>query len=307
LSNFWKNQRVLITGGNGFIGRKVVEKLKKNGCKVTSPSSDEYDLREKSVAIELVQSIDIVIHLAAYVGGLEYNSKYPADIFYNNTAMSLNIIDAACRANVKQFVGVGSVRSYSDLAQMPLREKDIWYGAPKTTNAAYGLSKRFMLAQSHFFSEQYKLPIVHLILTNTYGPGLRLDSRITGIGAMIKKIVEAKRRDEEMVTFWGTGNATRDFLYIDDAVDSILFFAESDDSNDILNIGSGEEISMFKVANLLIDLCEYHGQIKWDAKMPEGELRSVLDHSKATSIGFVPSTSLRDGLQKTLEWYRNVK
>jgi len=307
MSNFWYDQRVLITGGNGFIGRRVVNKLKQNGCNITSPGSDEYDLREKGAAIELVQNKDIIIHLAANVGGLGYNREYPADVFYNNVAMSLNLIDAACKSNVKKFIGVGSIRSYSESAPQPFREEDIWYGPIKINNAAYGYAKRFMLAQSQFCYDQHGLPCVHLILTNTYGPEMRLDSRITGIAAMIKKFVEAKENNEEIVEIWGTGNVMRDFLYVDDAVDAVIFFAERCESYDILNIGSGEEISIRDVVNVLVKLCEYDGEVVWDSSKPEGESRSMVDISRATDLGFMPSTSFEDGVIKTLEWYRNVK
>lgn len=310
MKSFWSNKKILITGGHGFIGSNLFEHLISIGANkklIVRPSSSDFDFRVKDHIDDIVKDKDIIFHLAASVGGLGYNQKYPASIFYDNAIMSLNLMDSAAKNEVPKYVSVGSVRSYPSECKAPFEEKDIWSGPIQDNNAAYAQVKRLMIAQSEFYSQQYGMSCVNLIVSNTYGPKMRLDERITGIAAIIKKIVDARENDSKNVEIWGTGYATRDFVYIDDVVKSLVFFSQKEFCGDAFNIGSGVEISMRRIVDAIVSECKYDGKITWNSLMPEGDRRSVLNMSKTLSEGFKTITSFEEGLQKTIEWYEDVR
>ncbi len=296
--------RVLITGGHGFIGKHLIPRLQKAGVPegdICAPRSGECDFRDRKNIESMMQGKDIVFHLAANVGGLEYNDKFQADIFYDNCIMSLNTIDAAARMGVKKIVCIGSVRMYSPTVSIPFKEEDALYDIP-LHNASYAHAKRAMLSHLYFCKEQYGMDYSYLILTNTYGPGMRLDEKRTGIAEIIAKIVNAEKDGLGYVNMHGSGGATRDFLYIDDAIEGIIVSTEQKDCN-VLNVGSGTEISIKSVVQLLAEICGYAGEIRWDTSREEGDSRSVLDISESRKFGFEPLVSIREGMRRTLEWY----
>lgn len=293
--------KILVTGGNGFIGSQLVHKLLIKGYDVLATNSTEHDIRNPDVCSEIVKNTQIVVHLAASVGSLGYNSKHQYDIFYNNSIMALNLIHAAQKYNIEQFIGIGSIRSYSDSIEIPFKEQDFWKGPVQINNAAYAQAKRFMLSNLEFCFRQYKIPYSYLIFSNTYGPSMRLDDKITGIADVIRKIIISRNTNQKSIEFWGNGMATRDFLYVDDAVDSIIFCIQNR-INQVLNVGSGVEISMKSIIEKIMKICGYSPDINWDTSKPEGDLRSVLNIEKIKEIGFVPNVDIETGLINTIRW-----
>lgn len=302
-----KNKKILITGGAGFLGSFVVAKLLERGVpkeNIFLPRSKDLDLRKESDCQKAVQGVDVVIHLAAKVGGIGFNKEHPAETFYDNAAMALNLIDASYKAGVEKFVGVGSVCSYPKVVPMPFKEDDLWNGYPEETNAPYGLAKKIMLIQSQAYRQQYGFNAIHLLMINLYGPGDNFDEKSSHvIPAIIKKVNQAKKSGREFIEAWGTGMATREFLYVEDAAEGILLAAENYDKCDPINLGSGMEISIKDLTEKICKFMDFDGEIRWDSTKPDGQLRRMLDVSRAEKeLGFKAKTSFEEGLKKTIDW-----
>ena len=305
-----KNKKILLTGGVGFLGRFVFKKLLEGGVKeddIFIPRIKNYDLRKKEDCLEITKGKDIVIHLAAKVGGINFNKENPATTFYDNASMALNIIDASYKNNVKKFVGIGSVCEYPKFTPVPFQEAHLWDGYPEETNAPYGLAKKMMLVQSQAYRQQYGFNAIHLLLINMYGPGdnFNLDTSHV-IAALIKKVADAKKEGKDYIEVWGTGKATREFLYVEDAAEAIILATEKYDKPDPVNIGSGTEISIKDLVETICRLMDFKGEIRWDISKPDGQPRRRLDVSRAEKeFGFRAQTNLKIGLRATIEWYEN--
>ena len=305
-----RENNILITGGAGFLGSFVVKKLKSVGFaddKIIIPRSKTIDLREWQNCLSIVKGVDVVIHLAAKVGGIGYNMNNPGSLFYDNAIMGIQLMEAARRANVKKFVSVGTVCAYPKFTAVPFKEENLWDGYPEETNAPYGLAKKMMLVQSQAYRQQYGFNSIFLLPVNLYGPGDNFDPESSHvIPALIKKIYDAKKSKSDHIVVWGTGRATRDFIYVEDAAEAIYLAAEYYDKSDPVNIGSGMEISIMELANTIKELMEYDGDVLWDSSKPDGQPRRSLDVQRAeTSFGFHAKTNFKDGLKKTIEWYQS--
>ena len=305
---FWKNRRVTVTGGNGFLGSFVVEKLRAAGCaEIFVPRSREYDLREKSQAEKLFRDAkpDIFIHLAAVVGGIGANRSNPGKLFYDNATMGINAIEAARVAGIEKFVCAGTICSYPKFTPVPFREEELWNGYPEETNAPYGLAKKMLLVQLQAYRQQYGMNGIYLTPVNLYGPRDNFDLESSHvIPALIRKCVEAKSAGSPEIVAWGTGSATREFLYVEDAAEAIVAAAEKYEKPDPVNLGSGEEISIQALLEQIGEACGYRGAIRWDATKPDGQPRRCLDTTRAAKeFGWRASTPFREGLRKTIAWY----
>ena len=310
--SFWSNRRVVVSGGNGFLGSFVVEKLRAAGCpSLTAPRSGEYDLREQSEALRLFRDArpDVFIHLAAVVGGIGANRANPGRFFYENAAMGLNTIEAARVVGIDKFVCIGTVCSYPKFTPGPFREDDFWNGYPEETNAPYGLAKKMLLVQLQAYRTQYGLNGIYLTPVNLYGPRDNFDLETSHvIPALIRKCWEAKQSGAAEVAVWGTGNATREFLYVEDAADAIVLATEKYSKPALVNLGSGHEISIRDLVELIRSLTGYAGNLTWDATRPDGQPRRSLDSSRAFSeFGWRAKTNLRDGMRKTIEWFETSR
>jgi len=306
--SFWEKRRVVISGGNGFLGSFVVEKLRAAGCaSIRTPHSKEYDLREKSEALRLFkdQRPDIIIHLAAVVGGIGANRANPGRFFYDNAAMGINTIEAARIAGVEKFVCAGTICSYPKFTPVPFREEDFWNGYPEETNAPYGLAKKMLLAQLQAYRQQYGFNGIYLTPVNLYGPRDNFDLESSHvIPALIRKCWEAKQARSAEITAWGTGTATREFLYVEDAAEGIVAAAEKYEKPELVNLGSGEEISIRDLVELTCSLVGFEGAVKWDTTKPDGQPRRCLDTSRAAAeFGWRAKTKLRDGMRQTIAWF----
>jgi GDP-L-fucose synthase len=307
---FWTDKTVLVTGGGGFLGQQVLAKLDAAGCKkVISPRKREYDLRERSEIVRLLKSTapDLIIHLAAVVGGIGANRLHPGEFFYDNAIMGIELIECARRLSVSKFVCLGTICSYPKFAPVPFREEDLWNGYPEETNAPYGLAKKMLLVQAQAYRQEYGFNCIYLLPVNLYGPKDNFDPQTSHvIPGLIRKFLEAKARGERTVTCWGTGSASREFLYVEDAAEAIVLAAERYNKPDPVNIGSAHEITIRELAELLSKLTGFEGELIWDATQPDGQPRRRLDVARAErEFGFLAKTSLVDGLQQTIEWYRN--
>jgi GDP-L-fucose synthase len=305
---FWENRRVVLSGGNGFLGSFVVENLRAAGCLgIVTPHRREYDLREKSEALRLYKDArpDIFIHLAAVVGGIGANRANPGRFFYDNAVMGINAIEAGRIAGVEKFVCVGTICSYPKFTPVPFREENFWNGYPEETNAPYGLAKKMLLVQLQAYREQYGFKGIYLTPVNLYGPRDNFDLEGSHvIPALIRKCWEAKQARAPEITAWGTGSATREFLYVQDAAEAIVLAAEKYEKPELVNLGSGGEISIRNLLELICSLTGYEGTARWDRTKPDGQPRRCLDTSRAlTEFGWHAKTSLHDGLEKTLSWY----
>jgi len=308
---FWKGRRVVVTGGAGFLGSQVVAKLQEDGCReIFVPRREEYDLTTTSAIDRLYREAKphMVIHLAAVVGGIGANRLHPAEFFYDNLIMGIQLLHAAWHHQVEKFVAVGTVCSYPKHTPVPFREEDLWNGYPEETNAPYGLAKKMLLVQAQAYRAQYGFNGVHLIPVNLYGPRDNADAeKAHVIPALIRKCVEARERGADHIVVWGTGKATREFLYVEDAAEGILLGAERYNGGDPVNLGSGTEISIADLVRLISRLTGFEGKIVWDASRPDGQPRRCLDTSKAEHLfGFKANTPFEVGLRKTIEWYEST-
>jgi len=309
-TSFWKNKKVLVTGGGGFVGKFVTQELKKVGAsKIFVPRSRDYDLREKEACQRVVKNQDLVIHLAANVGGIGYNRENPASLFYDNIMMGTQLMEEARKAGVKKFVAMGTVCAYPKFAPIPFGEKSLWEGYPEETNAPYGLAKKMQLVQAQAYRQQYGFNAIYLLPVNLYGPGDKFDpAQSHVIPALIKKAVDAKERGDKFLVVWGTGKATREFLYVEDAARAIVLAAEKYNQPEPVNIGSGMEISIKDLAELIKELVGYQGKIVWDKTKPDGQPRRCLDTSRAEKeFDFRAKTDFREGLKRTIDWYKKTR
>jgi GDP-L-fucose synthase len=305
---FWETRRVVVTGGHGFLGSFVVDKLRGAGAKeVVAPRSDKHDLRNQTEALRLYTDArpDIVIHLAAVVGGIGANRKNPGRFFHDNAIMGLNVIEAARISGIEKFVCAGTICSYPKFTPVPFREKDFWNGYPEETNAPYGLAKKMLLVQLQAYREQYGFNGIYLTPVNLYGPRDNFDLESSHvIPALIRKCIEAKQTDAPEIVAWGTGNATREFLYVEDAAEAIVLAAEKYSKPDLVNLGSGEEISVHDLLEMIRSMVGARAAVRWDHTKPDGQPRRSLDTSRAAQeFDWRAKTSLRAGLEKTIEWY----
>ena len=310
-SGFWRRRRVVVTGGAGFLGSYVVERLRTAGCEsITIPRSAEYDLRDRAAIKRLYEAArpDLVIHLAAVVGGIGANQENPGRYFYDNLIMGVELIEEARKRGVEKFIALGTICSYPKHTPIPFREEELWNGYPEETNAPYGLAKKMMLVQSQSYREQYGFNSIFLLPVNLYGPRDNFDSASSHvIPALIGKCVEAISRNERAVEVWGTGRATREFLYADDCARGILLAAENYDSSEPVNLGAGFEISIADLARLIARLTGFQGDFRWDASRPDGQPRRCLDVTRAKErFGFAAEVGFEEGLRRTIDWYRGV-
>jgi GDP-L-fucose synthase len=305
-----KNKKITVTGGSGFLGSFVVERLIERGVALQDifvPRSKDYDLRIKENCEKVLAGQDVVIHLAANVGGIGYNREKPAELFYDNLIMGTYMMHAAYEAGVKKFVAVGTICSYPKFTPVPFREEDIWNGYPEETNAPYGLAKKMLLVQSQAYHQQYGFNSINLLPVNLYGPRDHFNSNTAHvIPIFMGKISRAIQANAPHIDGLSSGKATREFLYVEDAAEAIVLAAEKYDSPQPVNIGSGTEILIRDLASKLCELMGYQGTLMWDEKVPAGQPRRLLDTTRAyKEFGFKAETSLDDGLKKTVDWYKN--
>lgn len=308
MENFWENKKILLTGGAGFLGSFVVEKLLARGAKkenIRIPRSAELDLRKWENCQKVVDGIDIVIHLAAKVGGIGFNKEKPGELFYDNLIMGVQLMEAARQSGVKKFVAIGTICAYPKLTPTPFKEDDLWMGYPEETNAPYGLAKKMMLVQSQAYRQQYGFNSIYLLPVNLYGPRDNFDLNSSHvIPALIKKIADTKKENKDFIEVWGTGKATREFLYAEDAAEGIVLAAEKYNKPEPVNIGSGMEISIKDLTETICRLMDFKGEIHWDTTKPDGQPRRMLDTFRAEKeFGFKAKTNFEEGLKKTIDWY----
>ena len=305
-----KNKKILVTGGNGFLGKNVVKNLENLGISdITIPSSSDYDLRNMNNCKKVVDGIDVVFHLAAHVGGIGLNREKPGELFFDNLMMGTQLLHESKMANVEKFIALGTVCSYPKFTQIPFSEDDIWNGYPEETNAPYGLAKKMLLVQSKAYREQYDFRSIVVIPTNLYGPDDNFDpSSSHVIPALILKIFHAKKNNLEQIEVWGDGSPTRDFLFVDDAAKGIVQAAEKYDEISPLNLGSSEEISIKKLVSLISDILDYNGKIVWNKSKPNGQPRRCVSYVRAKEkINFEPKVNFSDGMKQTIQWFLSTQ
>jgi len=303
----FEGHRVVVTGGAGFLGSFVVERLREQGAVVFVPRSDKYDLIDRGDCRRLVADTkpDLVLHLAARVGGIGANRANPGRFFFDNLMMGVQLLEECRLANVPKVLALGTICAYPKFAPIPFRERDLWEGYPEETNAPYGLAKKMLLVQSQAYRQQYGFNSVVVFPVNLYGPRDNFDLETSHvIPAMIRKCISARERAQREVVLWGDGSPTREFLYVEDCADAVLLAAERYDSSEPVNLGSGVEISMRELAELVASKCRYDGDFAWDTTKPNGQPRRQLDVTRAREeFGFVARTSLAEGIRKTVEWF----
>jgi GDP-L-fucose synthase len=304
--------RILVTGGSGFVGRQVLAVLNERGYQhVEAPRHADYDLSDADQVAACVREVqpDAIVHLAAVVGGIGANMARPADFFYQNLIMGTELMEQARRAGVQKFVAIGTICSYPKFTPVPFHESDIWSGYPEETNAPYGLAKKMLLVQAQAYRQQYGFDAIHLLPTNLYGPGDNFHpTNAHVIPDMIRKCIDALEQGADSITLWGTGNPTREFLYVRDCAEGIVAALERYDGGEPVNLGSGEEIRIADLARLVAEATGFKGQIRFDPSKPDGQPRRKLDTSRAeTAFGWHSTTSFPDGLRETVEWYRRVR
>ncbi len=308
--SFWQGKRIVVTGGGGFLGSFVADKLmRERGVDTENlfcPRSKDFDLRRWENCQRVAKDADVVIHLAATVGGIGFNLKQPGRLFYDNAMMGIQMMEASRLAGVRKFVAVGTVCAYPKFTPVPFREEDLWNGYPEETNAPYGLAKKMLLVQAQSYRQQYGFNAIYLLPANLYGPGDSFDPEKSHvIPALIKKILEAKARGDKEFIVWGTGQATREFLYVEDAAEGILLATERYDKAIPINLGAAKEISILDLVSTLVKITGYDGSIIWDRSKPDGQPRRALRVDKAKSeFGFEAITNFEDGLKRTVDWYR---
>lgn len=312
IMSYLEGKRIVVTGGAGFLGKNVVAKLKEQGYeKIFVPRSKDYDL----VSMDAVKSLyenarpDIVIHLAAVVGGIGANRENPGRFFYDNLMMGIQMMEQGRLNGIEKFIAIGTICCYPKFTPVPFREEDLWNGYPEETNAPYGLAKKMLLVQSQAYRQQYGFNSIFLLPVNLYGPGDNFDPCCSHvIPALIKKCVDAIDSGADSITVWGTGKATREFLYVEDAARAIVLAAERYDKSEPVNIGAGFEISIKELVDLIVELTGFNGEIIWDMTKPDGQPRRRLDVSRAESeFGFRAKMGFEEGLKRTVEWYRENK
>jgi GDP-L-fucose synthase len=303
---FWAGRAAVVTGGAGFLGTPTVRMLNELGAEVRVVRSAEHDLRDPEACHEALEGADVVVHLAARVGGIGYNRRNPAPLAYDNLTMGTNVFEACRRLGVRKLVAACSVCAYPNETPVPFSEDDIWNGYPEPSNAPYGLAKKMLLVLSDTYRRQYGLDSCAPVIANLYGPEDNFDLEDSHvIAAMVRKYVEAVERDEERVVLWGTGNPTREFLYVDDAARALLLAAERYQSSDPVNIGTGSETRIRDLGALISGLAGYEGETEWDASRPDGQPRRFLDVSRARErFGFEAEISLAEGVARTIESFR---
>jgi GDP-L-fucose synthase len=312
LTDFWENKKILLTGGAGFLGSQIVENLvNKRGVlesQINIPRSKNVDLRIWDQCKEAIDDADLVIHLAARVGGIGFNQKYPGTLFYDNIMMGIQLMEAARLAKVEKFVQVGTVCAYPKFTPIPFKEDDLWNGYPEETNAPYGIAKKALLVMAQAYRQQYGMDIIYLLPVNLYGPGDNFDLESSHvIPAFVRKFTEAVRNGEEEVIVWGTGKASREFLYVEDAAEGIVAATEKYDKPAPVNLGSGREITIKELVDVVAKVSGFRGKIVWDASRPDGQPRRCLDTARArVEFGFEAKTDLLSGLQKTIDWYKEL-
>lgn len=304
----WKDKQVLVTGGAGFLGSFVVEKLRERGCQAVIVSrSRDYDLRDRDAIIRLFREArpELVIHLAAIVGGIGANQAHPGRFFYDNAIMGIQLMEYARQFGVQKFVAVGTVCAYPKSTAVPFKEDDLWNGYPEETNAPYGLAKKMMLVQAQAYRAQYGFNAIYLLPVNLYGPRDNFDLESSHvIPAMIRKCAEAKATGAAEIILWGDGSPTREFLYVEDAAEAIFLAAEHYNADQPVNLGSGEEISIRDLAQLITEEVGFKGRITWDTTKPNGQPRRCLDVSRAKELfGFHARRTFREGIRQTVAWY----
>jgi len=309
---FWENKKILVTGGAGFLGSNVVKHLLASGAKqenIIVPRSCDIDLRVWENCLSITKGVDLIIHLAASVGGIGYNMHNPGSLFYDNAIMGIQLIEAARQNNVGKFVAVGTICAYPKFTPIPFQEEELWNGYPEETNAPYGLAKKMMLVQAQAYRQQYGFNAIYLLPVNLYGPGDNFNPDSSHvIPALIKKFIDAKESGSSRVEVWGTGAASREFLYVDDAARGIVRAAESYDKPDPVNLGAGMEITIRDLVDLISELTGFEGEIVWDTSKPDGQPRRMLDVSVAErEFGFRAAVEFMEGLKKTIEWYTQNK
>lgn len=304
----WSNKRIVVTGGNGFLGEVVVEKLRARGCsQIFVPRSADYDLRDQDQIRRLYNEAQphIVMHLAAVVGGIGANRSNPGRFFYDNAIMGIQLMEYARQAGIEKFVALGTICAYPKFASIPFREDELWNGYPEETNAPYGLAKKMMLVQAQSYREQYGFNAIYLLPVNLYGPRDNFDLETSHvIPALIRKCADAKAQGLSEVVLWGDGTPTREFLYVDDAAEGILLATERYDGDLPVNLGTGEEITIKELAEMIATAVGYEGKFIWDSSKPNGQPRRCLDVSRAKQLfGFEAQHRLRDGIPKTVQWF----
>jgi GDP-L-fucose synthase len=310
--SFWENKKIIVTGGNGFLGTYVVNKLEARGAgEIFIPRSSKYDLRDVGAIRTMLSEIrpDIVIHLAARVGGIGANMAHPAEFFYDNLMMGVQLLHESWAAGVSKFVGIGTVCAYPADTPVPFKEEDFWEGYPEPTNAPYGLAKKMLLVESQAYREQYGYNSIFLVPVNLYGPRDNFDLETSHvIPALIRKCLEAVEGGAQELEVWGDGSPTREFLYAEDAAEGILLATEFYNSSDPVNLGNEYEVSIRDLVEMIANLTGFQGDLNWDSSRPNGQMRRKLDVSRANNqFGFRSQTTLEDGLRKTIEFYKQAR
>lgn len=306
--SFWRDKKVIVTGGAGFLGSFVVERLRERGCRnIFVPRSRDYNLVDMECVKRLYSDTDpdIVIHLAAVVGGIGANRVNPGKFFYDNLMMGVQMMEVARQREIEKFVAIGTICAYPKYTPVPFKEEDLWNGYPEETNAPYGLAKKMLLVQSQAYRQQYGFNSIFLLPVNLYGPRDNFDLQTSHvIPAIIRRCIEAIRNESDEMVLWGSGNPTREFLYVEDAAEGILLATEKYNKSDPVNLGAGFEISIKELAELIAGLTGFNGKIIWDTSKPDGQPRRCLNACKAEKeFGFTARTSLEEGLKRTIEWY----
>ena len=312
MSGFFEDRRIVVTGGAGFLGSYCLERLEKRGCKnILVPKIEDYDLVKMDDIVRMYEDMkpDIVIHLAAVVGGIGANREHPGEFFYKNLMMGVQLIEQGRLRNIEKFVAIGTICAYPKFTPIPFKEDELWNGYPEETNAPYGLAKKMLLVQSQSYRAEYGFNSIFLLPVNLYGPGDNFDPASSHvIPALIKKCVDANESGADYIECWGTGNVSREFIYAADAAEGILLATEHYNGAEPVNIGAGFEITIKELAEKIVKLTDFVGEIRWDPSKPDGQPRRCLDVSQAKKLfGFEAKTTFEEGIKATIEWYKQKR